>query len=234
MNRYMKIITTAAIGLFSLNGGSIFAQTITNPITSNSTSNPVSNLDQNGALINTQINSHQLGRSIVGNGIADCTTSGISASAFGSGVGPFDSGTLGGAITYTYSFGMKTCKEYAKNQLAKLRLETCLLLISNYSKMQKAGIDISYQELMSMSDIECPSVKLSGVNINSSSSENPSSSSAVDKSSKNLVYDADDLPKTPQLSTSPGTQPHDSRRDPSRNPNDYPSNIPVTEIQRMR
>ncbi len=234
MNRFTHIIATAAIGLFSLNGGSIFAQTITNPITSNSTSNPVSNLDQNGALINTQINSHQLGRSIVGNGIADCTTSGISASAFGSGVGPFDSGTLGGAITYTYSFGMKTCKEYAKNQLAKLRLETCLLLISNYSKMQKAGIEIDYQELMSMSDLECPAVKLSGVNITPPSSDNQSSSSGLGNSAENLVYDSDDLSKTPQSSSAPSTQPHDSRRDPSRNPNDYPNNIPVTEIQRMR
>ncbi len=160
MMRYQyRLIGTSLIGVLMLTGN-CFAQTVTNPITSNSTSNPVSNLDQSGALINTQINSHQLGRSVVGNGIADCTTSGISASTFGSAVGPFDSGTFGGAVTYTHSFGMKTCKAYAKTQLGKLRLETCLLLISNYSKMRKAGIQVDYAQLMSLSDVECPLVDL--------------------------------------------------------------------------
>ena len=162
MRHEPKIIGLSIIGMLMLTSNG-FAQTVTNPITSNSTSNPVSNLDQSGALINTQINSHQLGRSIVGNGIADCTTSGISASTFGSAVGPFDSGTFGGAVTYTHSFGMKTCKRYAKTQLGKLRLETCLLLISNYSKMRKAGIAVDYQQLMDISDIDCPTVDLIGL-----------------------------------------------------------------------
>lgn len=161
MGNTLRFLGSSILGVLLFTGSSV-AQTVTNqnPITSNS--NPVSNLDQSGALINTQINTHQLGRSIVGNGIADCTTSGISASTFGSAVGPFDSGTFGGAVTYTHSFGMKTCKKYAKTQLGKLQLETCLLLISNYSKMRKAGIEVDYQQLMEVSDIQCPAIQLAG------------------------------------------------------------------------
>jgi hypothetical protein len=165
--RYRLGLLSTMVGLTSLGFGVALdppfaiAQTtnnITVPNNAESTANPQSSLDQQGSLVNTQVNTYPLGRSIVGNGLADCTTSGISASAFGSGVGPFDSGTLGGAVTYTHSFGMDTCKKYAKTQLGRAKLETCLLLISNYSKMLKSGIEISYADLMAVANVDCPTV----------------------------------------------------------------------------
>lgn len=157
----LGLLSTSVVGLLTLSAGSALAQTtnsITVPNNSQSTANPEVNLDQQGSLVNTQVNSTTLGRSVVGNGIADCTSSGLSVSAYGSGVGPFDTGTIGGAVTYTHSFGMDTCKQYAKNQLGKAKLETCFLLISNYSKMVKAGIDVSYTALMEVANVDCPSV----------------------------------------------------------------------------
>jgi hypothetical protein len=41
---------------------------------SKSTSNAQGNLNQAGSLVNTQVNNYALGRSIVGNGIADCSS----------------------------------------------------------------------------------------------------------------------------------------------------------------
>ncbi|MGF1602178.1 MAG: hypothetical protein ACFCU8_09180 [Thermosynechococcaceae cyanobacterium] len=116
--------------------------------------------NQQGSLVNTQVNNYSLGRGVVGNGVADCSSSGLALSAYGNGIGPFDSGSLGGSLTYTQSFGMETCKNYAKNQLAKSKLETCLLLISNYSKMSKAGIKVSYEELKSLAGVDCPAVSV--------------------------------------------------------------------------
>lgn len=130
------------------------------PNNAQSTANPVVDLNQNGALVNTQVNNNSLGRSVIGNGVADCSTAGLALSAFGTGVGPFDSGSVGGAVTYTQSFGMDTCKNYAKNQLAKSKLETCLTIISNYSKISKAGIQISYNDLQRLAGVSCPRVVL--------------------------------------------------------------------------
>jgi hypothetical protein len=217
----IKLVSASIFGIMMLTGTSAFAQTVTAPITSTSSSNPVSNLDQSGALVNTQINTNQLGRSVVGNGIADCTTSGLSASAFGSGVGPFDSGTLGGAVTYTHSFGMKTCKEYAKTQLGKLRLETCLLLISNYSKMQQAGIQINYKDLMSLTDVQCPMVELAKSKSLSANPNNQSASSTVEGAQNKLDYTAVDVNSAPKPTTSSQPTPYDSRRDLSTKPDNY-------------
>ncbi|NCJ08735.1 hypothetical protein GS597_19930 [Synechococcales cyanobacterium C] len=125
---------------------------------SNASSSAQGNLNQSGSLINTQVNNYSLGRSIVGRGIADCTSSGLAISAYGSGYGPFQSGSIGGTVTYTHSFGMNTCKAYAKTQLSLAKLETCLLLISNYSQMTKAGLEVDYQELQDIANIECPTV----------------------------------------------------------------------------
>ena len=153
-----------AIGLaaFCLSPSAI-AQTTNNidsPNNATSTANPNVDLNQNGALVNTQVNNNPLGRSVVGNGVADCTSSGVALSAFGSGVGPFDSGSIGGVVTYTQSFGMDTCKNYAKTQLAKSKLETCLMIISNYSKISKAGIQINYYDLQRLAGVSCPKVTL--------------------------------------------------------------------------
>lgn len=161
MRYRLGLLSSSVVGLLTLSAGSALAQTtnnITVPNNSQSTANPEVVLDQQGSLVNTQVNHTTLGRSVVGNGIADCTSNGISLSAYGSGVGPFDTGTIGGAITYTHSFGMDTCKQYAKNQLGKSKLETCFLLISNYSKMVKAGIDVSYTALMEVANVDCPPV----------------------------------------------------------------------------
>ncbi|WP_404783351.1 hypothetical protein [Altericista sp. CCNU0014] len=234
MRSILELVSASLVGVVMLTGTSAFAQTVTTPITSTSTSNPVSNLDQSGALINTQINTNQLGRSVVGNGIADCTTSGISASGFGSGVGPFDSGTLGGAITYTHSFGMKTCKEYAKTQLGKLRLETCLLLISNYSKMQQAGIRINYNELMAISNINCPAVELAKSKPISSNPTDRPESHTSDRSQKKIGYDAVDIDSTPKTTLTPRPATYDSRRDSVLNPNNYPNRLPITELRRTK
>lgn len=159
--RYRLGLLSAVVGLVTLTPSMVMAQTtntVNVPNNATSTANPQSSLDQQGSLVNTQVNTHPLGRSIVGNGIADCTSSGISASAFGSGVGPFDTGSIGGSITYTHSFGMGTCKQYAKTQLGRAKLETCLLLISNYSKMLKSGVEVSYDDLMAVANVDCPAV----------------------------------------------------------------------------
>lgn len=125
---------------------------------SKAASNAQGNLNQAGSLVNTQINNHALGRGIVGNGIADCSSSGIAFSAYGAGNGPFDSGSIGGTFTYTHSFGMGTCRAYAKTQLGRAKLETCLLLISNYAQMTKAGLTVDYQKLQGLANVDCPTV----------------------------------------------------------------------------
>ncbi len=128
------------------------------PNNSTSSSNAQGNLNQSGALVNTQINNYALGRSIVGGGVADCTSNGIAVSAYGSGYGPFESGSIGGTFTYSHSFGMSTCRAYAKTQLGRAKLETCLLLISNYSQLTKAGLNVDYQKLRDVANIDCPEV----------------------------------------------------------------------------
>ena len=163
MRYYLGLLSSSIFGLLALSAGSALAQTTNNvtvPNNAESTANPQVNLDQQGSLVNTQVNHRTLGRSVTGKGIADCTNNGLGISAYGSGVGPFDSGTIGGAITYTHSFGMETCKEYAKNQLGRAKLETCFLLISNFSKMRKAGIDVSYEALMEVANVDCPPVNI--------------------------------------------------------------------------
>jgi hypothetical protein len=127
---------------------------------SHSTSNAQGNLNQAGSLVNTQVNNYALGRSIVGNGIADCSSDGLAVSAYGAGNGSFDSGSFGGTFTYTHSFGMSNCKAYAKTQLGRAKLETCLVLISNYAQMTKAGVEVDYQKLQKLTNIECPTVSL--------------------------------------------------------------------------
>lgn len=142
-------------------GGSGHASSLnlSNNNSSKSSSNAQGNLNQAGSLVNTQINNHALGRGVVGQGIADCTSSGIAFSAYGSGYGPFESGSIGGTFTYTHSFGMGTCKAYAKTQLGRARLETCLLLISNYAQMTKAGLIVDYEKLQSVANVDgCPAV----------------------------------------------------------------------------
>jgi hypothetical protein len=125
---------------------------------SRSSSNAQGNLNQAGSLVNTQINNYALGRSIVGNGVADCSSDGLAVSAYGAGNGPFDSGSIGGTFTYTHSFGMSNCKAYAKTQLGRARLETCLLLISNYAQMSKVGLEVDYKQLQGLTNIDCPTV----------------------------------------------------------------------------
>ncbi|MGB7413953.1 MAG: hypothetical protein WA902_07070 [Thermosynechococcaceae cyanobacterium] len=151
-------------GLLLCTSGKVLAQAATTnidaPNNSTSTANPNVTTNQQGSLVNTQVNNYSLGRGVVGNGVADCSSSGLALSAYGNGIGPFDSGSLGGSLTYTQSFGMDTCKNYAKNQLAKSKLETCLLLISNYSKMTKAGIKVSYEELKTLAGVDCPAVSV--------------------------------------------------------------------------
>ena len=159
--RYLLTSCCCFYALFGIN--TAHGQTTNNisaPNNAQSTANPVVDLNQNGALINTQVNNNPLGRSVVGNGVADCSAAGLALSVFGSGVGPFENGSVGGALTYTQSFGMDTCKNYAKTQLAKSKLETCLMVISNYSKISKAGIQISYNELQRIAGVSCPKVIL--------------------------------------------------------------------------
>lgn len=163
-----RLLACAALAtLMVVPSGAASAQTTTNSISApnnaQSTANPQVDLNQQGSLVNTQVNTYPLGRSIVGNGVADCTSEGIALSAYGSGIGPFDSGSIGGSFTYTHSFGMKTCNEYAQTQLSKSRLENCLLLISNYSKMKKAGVDVSYQALKQIAGVDCPPVAIQGL-----------------------------------------------------------------------
>lgn len=159
-SRLMLFASVAS--LCAVSSHSALAQTTTNnidaPNNATSTANPAVDLNQQGSLVNTQVNTHPLGRSIVGRGVADCTSNGIAVSAFGNGIGPFDTGTLGGSFTYTHSFGMATCNEYAQTQLSKSKLENCLLLISNYSKMVKAGVKVSYQALKTIGGVDCPPV----------------------------------------------------------------------------
>lgn len=162
MNYRHLMAGASVVGLLLCTAGKVSAQATTNnidaPNNANSTANPVVDLNQQGSLVNTQVNSFPLGRSVVGNGIADCSSSGIALSAFGNGIGPFDTGSIGGSFTYTKSFGVDTCRAYAKTQLARASLETCLLVISNYSKMIKAGIKISYEDLNQLAGLECPTV----------------------------------------------------------------------------
>lgn len=162
---YRRLLTGASIlGLVVCTTTGVSAQTTTNnidaPNNATSTANPVNDLNQNGSLVNTQVNTFPLGRSVVGNGVADCSSDGIAFSAFGNGIGPFDSGSLGGSFTYTHSFGVDTCRSYAKTQLARSKLETCLLLISNYSKMTKAGVRVSYEALKQIAGVECPAISV--------------------------------------------------------------------------
>ena len=165
MNYHRHLIAGASVlGLLLCTSGRVLAQATTNnidaPNNANSTANPVVDLNQQGSLVNTQVNTYPLGRGVVGNGVADCSSSGIALSAFGNGIGPFDTGSIGGSFTYTHSFGMETCRAYAKTQLAKSNLETCLLLISNYSKMIKSGIKVSYEDLKQLAGINCPNVSV--------------------------------------------------------------------------
>ncbi|WP_299485386.1 hypothetical protein [Acaryochloris sp. IP29b_bin.137] len=158
-----RLLTCASVfGILMISANCALAQTTTNnidaPNNATSTANPAVDLNQQGSLVNTQVNTHPLGRSIVGRGVADCTSNGIAFSAFGNGIGPFDTGTLGGSFTYTHSFGMGTCNEYAQTQLSKAKLENCLLLISNYSKMVKAGVKVSYQALKTIGGVDCPPI----------------------------------------------------------------------------
>lgn len=156
------MLFASVVSLCAVSSHSALAQTTTNnidaPNNATSTANPAVDLNQQGSLVNTQVNTHPLGRSIVGRGVADCTSNGIAVSAFGNGIGPFDTGTLGGSFTYTHSFGMATCNEYAQTQLSKSKLENCLLLISNYSKMVKSGVKVSYQALKTIGGVDCPPV----------------------------------------------------------------------------
>lgn len=156
------LFCASVFGFLALSSHSALAQTTTNnidaPNNAQSTANPAVDLNQQGSLVNTQVNTHPLGRSIVGRDVADCTSNGIAASVFGNGIGPFDTGSLGGSFTYTHSFGMETCNEYARTQLSKAKLENCLLLISNYSKMLKAGVKVSYQALKTIGGVDCPPV----------------------------------------------------------------------------
>ena len=164
MNYRQLLAGASVVGLLFCTAGKASAQATTNnidaPNNASSTANPNVDLQQQGSLVNTQVNSFPLGRSVVGNGIADCSSSGIALSAFGNGIGPFDTGSIGGSFTYTKSFGVDTCRAYAKTQLARASLETCLLVISNYSKMIKAGIQISYDDLNQLAGLECPAVTL--------------------------------------------------------------------------
>lgn len=156
------LFCASVVGFLAISSHSALAQTTTNnidaPNNAQSTANPAVDLNQQGSLVNTQVNTHPLGRSIVGRGVADCTSNGIAASAFGNGIGPFDTGSIGGSFTYTHSFGMGTCNEYAQTQLSKAKLENCLLLISNYSKMLKAGVKVSYQALKTIGGVDCPPI----------------------------------------------------------------------------
>ncbi|WP_299485390.1 hypothetical protein [Acaryochloris sp. IP29b_bin.137] len=139
------------------------AQTTNTIDASNSAESNVSpdlELQQSGILTNSQRGPRPLGKSIVGKGLSDCTTSGLALSVFGNGVGPFDTGSIGGSFTYTQSAGMEACKRHARSQLTRIKLETCLLLISNYSKMKKAGIKVSYEALKKASGVECPNLTL--------------------------------------------------------------------------
>ncbi len=122
--------------------------------------NPDLELQQGGVLANSQRGPRPLGKSIVGKSLSDCTTSGLAVSVFGTGIGPFDNGSIGGSFTYTQSAGMEACKRHARSQLTRIKLETCLLLISNYSKMKKSGIKVSYQALQKASGVECPNLSL--------------------------------------------------------------------------
>lgn len=121
---------------------------------------PELELIQGGVLTNSRPRQRPLGKAIVGKSLSDCTTSGLAVSVFGTGIGPFDDGSIGGSFTYTQSAGMEACKRHARSQLTRIKLETCLLLISNYSKMKKAGIKVSYQALQKASGVECPNLTL--------------------------------------------------------------------------
>lgn len=215
MRYYLGLLSSSIFGLLALSAGSVLAQTtnnITVPNNAESTANPQVNLDQQGSLVNTQVNHRTLGRSVVGKGLADCTNNGLGISAYGSGVGPFDTGTIGGAITYTHSFGMGTCKEYAKNQLGRAKLETCFLLISNFSKMQKAGIDVSYDALMEVANVDCPPVNLRQASIRQSS-PSASTNAVPQKSSQNSQqptfnsqFEQVDVGEQPQASTTSASE----------------------------
>ncbi|NJK40235.1 MAG: hypothetical protein HC934_00640 [Acaryochloridaceae cyanobacterium SU_2_1] len=148
------------LSIISTRGAAQVNNAIDNSNTAESTLSPQLNLDQQGVLSNTQANQQPLGRAIIRNGVSDCTTSGLAISAFGSTIGPFDSGAVGGSFTYTQSSGMEACHRYARSQKARTKLETCLLLISSYSQMKKAGIIVSYQALKKASGIDCPNLTL--------------------------------------------------------------------------
>lgn len=134
--------------------------TIDTANTAESVVTPRLGLDQEGILTNTQSNQQPLGRAIIRNGVSDCTTSGLAVSVFGSTFGPFESGAVGGSFTYTQSSGMEICQRHAKSQKARTKLETCLLLISSYSQMKKAGVIVSYQALKKASGVDCPNLTL--------------------------------------------------------------------------
>lgn len=136
------------------------ATTIDASNTAEANVSPELDLTQGGILTNSQPRQRPLGKAIVGKSLSDCTTSGLAVSVFGNGIGPFDTGSLGGSLTYTQSAGMEACKRHARSQLTRIKLETCLLLISNYSKMKKAGIMVSYQALQKASGVECPNLSL--------------------------------------------------------------------------
>lgn len=140
------------------------AQTTTNTIDASNAAeanvSPDLELEQGGVLANSQRGPRPLGKSIVGKGLSDCTTSGLALSVFGNGVGPFDTGSIGGSFTYTQSAGMEACKRHARSQLTRIKLETCLLLISNYSKMKKSGIKVSFEALKKASGVECPNLTM--------------------------------------------------------------------------
>lgn len=141
-----------------------WAQTTTNTVDASNSAeanvSPEVELEQGGILTNSQGGPRPLGKATVGKGLSDCTTSGLALSVFGNGVGPFDTGSLGGSFTYTQSMGMEACKRHARSQLTRIKLETCLVLISNYSKMKKAGIKVSYEALKKASGVECPNLTL--------------------------------------------------------------------------
>jgi hypothetical protein len=234
--RHHLLAGVTVVSLLLCTSGRVLAQAATTnidaPNNSTSTANPNVTTNQQGSLVNTQVNNYSLGRGVVGNGVADCSSSGLALSAFGNGIGPFDSGSLGGSVTYTQSFGMETCRNYAKNQLAKSKLETCLLLISNYSKMSKAGIKVSYEELKTLAGVDCPAVSVPRTeNGPFGAAPNPGNASASNTQApsaytQNAVVQQQPVPQQRVVPQQPQQQPLQQRQPVQQRPAtaQYPTN----------
>lgn len=117
------------------------------PVESNNSSeqNAELNQQQEGSLVNQQVNVNNIGSYSFGNGI-ECATPGIALNAFGNSFGG-DSG-LGATVSYVVPLGGKVgrnCRELTTEILKQRQLDTNFALVRQCTEFAKAGVIIDYK-----------------------------------------------------------------------------------------